>query len=307
MHRATPEAMSLRTHTSGGARAVVDKVNDKSLMQEMGGNFMANEARDKIESPQNYGFTSVVAEATKRQDGQITDSAEGFITFCGGNRSFPVCGVMDDRRHRLKGLQKGDTAMYRQRDDQQQFHMTTDGGYWSAPNNKTVRMQLVPQKQQQQGAQQQASGGQTGQQQQQQQRGQDPVYKDGQNSYRYVDVTQDATRVSGNESHLMLSDGDSYVHCVSQKAYLGGHASKHSFAKVMTESGAAVNVYARVGAIGELVAEDKNIIRAAARRVGILPAVMLILGVSLGVNYTLLTAGAASIVSACMIMAGWHD
>jgi hypothetical protein len=29
-------------------------------MQEMGGNMMAGENRSKVESPQNYGFTSVV-------------------------------------------------------------------------------------------------------------------------------------------------------------------------------------------------------------------------------------------------------
>lgn len=146
MHRATPLNTSFRAFSSGGARSVVDKVNDGTLMQEMAGNFMKNETRDAIESPQNYGFTSVVHDAERDAAGKITGSAETFISFIGGNRSFPVAGNMDDRRHRLFGLEKGDTAMFRGKDDQQQFHMAGDGGHWSAPEGKTVRMALVPKK-----------------------------------------------------------------------------------------------------------------------------------------------------------------
>ena len=57
MHRATPLNTSIRAYTAGGSRSVVDKVDDTKLMQEMGGNFMANETRDAIESAQNYGFS----------------------------------------------------------------------------------------------------------------------------------------------------------------------------------------------------------------------------------------------------------
>src|SRR3974377_140662 len=108
MHRATPVMTSFRAAVSGGARTVIDQVDDSKLMQEMGGNFMKGETRRKVESPQNYGFTSVVMDADMGQDGSVSGSAEGFISFLGGNRSLPVCGVMDDRRHRLKDLQKGD-------------------------------------------------------------------------------------------------------------------------------------------------------------------------------------------------------
>src|SRR6516225_7012139 len=101
MHRATPIQASFRGYRSGGARTVIDKADDSKLMQEMGGNFMKGETRQKVESPQNYGFTSVVMDADKGQDGQISGSAEGFISFMGGNRSFPVCTVMDDRRRLL--------------------------------------------------------------------------------------------------------------------------------------------------------------------------------------------------------------
>src|SRR5262245_33918592 len=196
MHRATPLMTSFRAFSAGGARSVIDKIDDGKLMQEMSGNFMKGESRSKVESPQNYGFTSVVHEADKDKDGNITDSAEGFISFMGGNRSFPVCPVMDDRRHRLYKLKAGDTAMYRGRDDPQQFQLTEDGGFWSAADDKTVRMQLVPKKQkQQQGGgsggstrEGEAGGGGQQQQQQQQQKGQEAVYKDGKDGYQYVDI-----------------------------------------------------------------------------------------------------------------------
>jgi phage gp45-like len=103
--------------------------------------------------------------ADKGQDGSIIGSAETFISYMGGNRSFPVAGNIDDRRHRLKNLDPGDSAMYRTKDDYQQFHMTTDGGFWSAPQDKTVRLALIDQNSgqqqqqgQQQGGQQQSSG-----------------------------------------------------------------------------------------------------------------------------------------------------
>ena len=68
-------------------------------MQAMNGSGMKGEAFSGSkdgkfkgpESPQNYGFTSVVADAKKGKDGQIEQSAEGFMSFMGGNRSFPVC------------------------------------------------------------------------------------------------------------------------------------------------------------------------------------------------------------------------
>src|SRR5580765_7798563 len=71
MHRATPANTSHRAYSAGGARSVVDKADDSKLMQEMAGNFMHSETRSAVESPQNYGFTSVVHEATKDANGKI--------------------------------------------------------------------------------------------------------------------------------------------------------------------------------------------------------------------------------------------
>jgi hypothetical protein len=112
MHRSTPADTLHRSYDSGGARTIIDTVNDGPMMQEMAGNFMKGESRKDIEAPQNYGFSSVVRAATKGNDGQIEASAEGFISFMGGNRSFPICAVMDDRRYRPMGLKQGENSQY---------------------------------------------------------------------------------------------------------------------------------------------------------------------------------------------------
>jgi Bacteriophage Mu Gp45 spike protein len=112
MHRATPRNTSFRAFSAGGARALVDSVSDNPMMQEMAGSFMKGESRKEIEAPQNYGFSSVILPAKKGKDGQIEECAEAFMSFIGGNRSFPVAGIMDDRRHRPMGLKPGENAQY---------------------------------------------------------------------------------------------------------------------------------------------------------------------------------------------------
>ena len=259
MHRATPLNTSIRAYTAGGARSVVDQVDDEKLMQEMGGNFMANETRKEIEAPQNYGFTSVVFDAEKGQDGKVSASAETFIGFMGGNRSFPVSGPMDDRRHRLYKLKKGDTAMFRGRGDKQQFHLTEEGGFWTSPQNKTVRMQLAPEDSEDNstqggggGAKAELRDGSTGgggqAQGGQQKRGQEAVYKKGKDSHRFIVATKDASRVSGDNVHLMLGDKKVYVHVADDKnVYLGGKKGEGTFARVATEAGLSINVFAKIG------------------------------------------------------------
>ena len=269
MHRATPLNTSIRAYTAGGSRSVVDKVDDTKLMQEMGGNFMANETRDAIESAQNYGFSSVVFDAEKGQDGKIAASAETFIGFMGGNRSFPSAGNMDDRRHRMFKLDKGDTAMFRGRGDKQQFHMTGDGGFWTAPQNKTVRMALIDQDSESNATVQQGSGssggsgagaqqrdasgggngsGSSGQQSGGQKRGQESLKKDNQQAKRFIDVTADKTRLAGKTSHMMLDDGNTYVHVNSDKnVYVGGAAGNGSFSMLVTLAGPCVNSQGKIG------------------------------------------------------------
>ena len=272
MHRQTPLNSALRGFFSGGSPSVVDQVDDTKLMQEGAGNFMANETRKAVQSPQNYGFTSVVFDAEKDMMGKIQASAETFTSFMGGNRSYPVNGNMDDRRHRLFKLEKGDTAMFRGRGDKQQFHMTQDGGFWTAPQDKTVRMHLVQQDSESNSTMRQGGsasgggsagaaammaepkqgdlmpdgkrlprptqmadggggggGGSSSGGGQQQNKGQEALYKEGQKSPLFVDVTKDATRAGGKE------------------VYLGGKKGEGTFGRVATDKGLSINVYAKVG------------------------------------------------------------
>jgi phage gp45-like len=157
---------------------------------------MANEARSAIESPQNYGFTSVVRDAVKDAQGKIQQSAETFVSFMGGNRSFPVFGNMDDRRFRLKELEKGDTAMFDYL--QHQLHMNTDGIFVTGRTDKKLKLQLVdPPQQQQSGAQAQttdaSSSGGGSSSSSQSSMGQTKRYKN--STKQYVEVTKDNTNV----------------------------------------------------------------------------------------------------------------
>jgi phage gp45-like len=260
MHRATPLNSSFRAFTAGGARVVLGKADDTKLMQEVAASIMFNEARKGIEAAQNYGFTSVHFDPEQDQNGKQV-GAESFVGFMGGNRSFPAMGATDDRRHRLYKLETGDTAMFRGRGDKQQFHLTKDGGFWSAPLDKTVRMHLLTSNSESnatQGSGQQGGGasastrdtsGGGGQQQGggQSKRGQEAVYKDGQNSVRFVDITEDKTRASGSQVHLMLDDQKTYVHCHTDKqVYVGGEAGKGTFAMLVTLDGPCFNSLGRL-------------------------------------------------------------
>jgi Bacteriophage Mu Gp45 spike protein len=258
MHRATPAHSSFRAFSAGGARATVNSVDDSKFMQEHASDFMAGESRKGIESPQNYGFTSVCAPPTKDEMGNIIACAETFIHFMGGNRSFPVGGNMDDRRHRLLGLNPGDVAMFRQALDKLQFHLNDLGGFLTAPRDKTLRMHLLDEdtQQQQQGGQSggggsggtraaDGGGGSSGGAQggkQKAKMGQQAVYKDAQKSFRYVDVTKDETRASGTNVRSYLADGKAYLDVNEDKnVYLGAQKGKGTFAMLVTVKGPVVN------------------------------------------------------------------
>ena len=286
MHRASPSNTSFRAFSGGGTRSAVDIIDDLKLMQEHAGNFMANETRKGIEAPQNYGFTSVVMPAIKDALGKITDSAEAMISFMGGSRSFPVAGVMDDRRHRLFGLQPGDVGMFRTALDQLQMHFTGNGGFFSGAQDKIVRMQLVAKQQQQSGSGAQtrdasggASGGAGGQQGGQQQKGQKPVYQNGQGSDFFLHIDKTGTTASG--VNVYLRQGSSFgssqsggagtqaaasgsgsggqqgftsktdnvkVHVADDgNVYLGAQKGKGTFGHVGTDLGISSNVLALVG------------------------------------------------------------
>lgn len=185
MHRATPSNTSLRSYVSGGSRATIKETDDDKEMQETNGNMMKGESRGEVEHPQNYGFSSRVADADEGENGEFGDSAEGFMSYMGGNRSFPVLGVLDDRRHRIKGIGKGDSAMFRGREDRQQFHLHEKGNFMTAREDKKMRFALVPKEQQQGGG----GGGGQGGGQQQRQYGQKPTYDDNEKSKTYYEMT----------------------------------------------------------------------------------------------------------------------
>lgn len=158
--RASPFESSHRAYHAGGTRSTIEEADDSKLMQEHKGNFSKGESRGGVESPQNYGFTSVVHKADKDDNGKIEMGAESFVSFQGGNRSFPVYGATDDRRHRLHGLKEGDSAMFRGKDDRQQFHLSGDGNYMTSRSDRKQRIALVdpPEDKQQQQQQQQTRG-----------------------------------------------------------------------------------------------------------------------------------------------------
>lgn len=150
VHRQTGAASAFRAYDGGGARALIDKIDDGTLMQSMMGQGMKGESFSPSsgggkskgpEAPQNYGFTSVVAKASKGAGGMIKQCAEGFMSFMGGNRSFPVGAMMDDRRHRLKNLIKdaaeGSTAMHGMKEWGQQFLMTDNGVFLTGNAGQT--------------------------------------------------------------------------------------------------------------------------------------------------------------------------
>jgi phage gp45-like len=267
MHRATPLNAIFRAYCAGGARSVVHAVDDSKLLQEMAGNFMSGESRKAVEAPQNFGFTSVCFNAEQDAMGKMV-GAEVVQNFLGGNRSYPVAGAMDDRRHRLFNLLQGDTAMFRGRGDKQQFHMTQDGGFWTAPQDKTVRMHLLAENSESNSTQQQGSGSGSGSAPavsaldggssgggsngsgggQQQNKGQQPRYKDGQKSSMFVEVTKDKTRMGGNTCHMVLSDGNTYVHANTDKqVYVGAEAGKAKFDYLVTLSGPCKNSLGKIG------------------------------------------------------------
>lgn len=225
MHRATPLNSSFRSFVSGGAGSVVGKVDDSKLLQEMEGSFMKNEKRSKVEAPQNYGFSSVTADADKPEakegsggegaaGGEGPDGgmgAEAFITFAGGNRSFPTAVVIDDRRHRLKGLEKGDTAMFGQRDWGQQFHFNKTGMWMTGNVDKKIKIQLVKNEQEdERGGQGKEGSGrssvgaaQAQQQQQKKAKGQKQLYD--KESSDFIEITKDKITIKRGDAHIELT------------------------------------------------------------------------------------------------------
>lgn len=88
-------------------RAVLEAVNaDNDDLQTVKLSLLRGENRDGVEHFQPYGFTS------NPQPG-----AEAVVVFPGGNRDHGLAVVIDDRRFRLQGLEKGEVAIYTDQGD----------------------------------------------------------------------------------------------------------------------------------------------------------------------------------------------
>lgn len=83
------------------SRSVLTRILDTAGIQVIQIKGLPGEALDGIERFQNYGFTSVPLSGS-----------ESIIVFVGGSRSHGVAIANDDRRHRKKNLQPGESAQY---------------------------------------------------------------------------------------------------------------------------------------------------------------------------------------------------
>lgn len=96
-------------------RAVITAIDTVRKCQTAGLKLIAGEKKkENVEHLEPYGFTSAA------QNG-----AEAVVLFPGGDRSHGVAVVVADRRFRLKGLARGEVALY---DDQGQSVTLTRAG-----------------------------------------------------------------------------------------------------------------------------------------------------------------------------------
>lgn len=87
-------------------RAVIETANDAGGMQLLKLALLAGENDDDVERFQNFGFTSVPP-----------DGSEALALAVGGNREHLIVIAADDRRVRIKGLEKGESAFYNDKGD----------------------------------------------------------------------------------------------------------------------------------------------------------------------------------------------
>jgi len=103
-------------------RATITLVNDALKMQGLQLTGLEGETLDKVERIQEYGLTS-----------NPHPNAEAVVLALSGNTSHSVVIAVDDRRYRLKGLKKGEVALY---DDLgQKVHLTRTGMIAYSPLN----------------------------------------------------------------------------------------------------------------------------------------------------------------------------
>jgi len=260
----------VQTHSS---RGTLRQSADDHYWPEVDIDMMKSETHTGVEMAFNYGFScypckqdqSQQQQSQQRQQGSNGgngqggegggpgeqgqqpegDAAEVIVNYLNGSRSHGVVTVVGDRRHRVNSKNvkaaEGDVFLHRKKDDYTQVHLHESGLLMSAPEGRTARMALVTPPQQRQ---------QQGQQGQQNKKGQQPLHQENSKAKKFVDVTDDRSRVQGTNALLMLAKDDmGYVHVSEdQKVWLGYEQGKAKFAKVLTEDGISDNVHARLGA-----------------------------------------------------------
>ncbi len=92
------------------SRGVLEMANDSEGMQVLKAKLLAGENREDIEYFQDYGFTSVPLE-----------DAEVLVVCPQGNREHMIAVKVGDRTVRLKGLAKGEVAVYTDEGDKIHF------------------------------------------------------------------------------------------------------------------------------------------------------------------------------------------
>lgn len=96
------------------ARGVLTSLDSAKKCQAAGLKLIGGDPKENVEYLEPYGFTS-----------SAQDGAEAAVLFPGGDRSHGVVITVSDRRYRLKGLKRGEVAIY---DDQgQSVILTRDG------------------------------------------------------------------------------------------------------------------------------------------------------------------------------------
>ena len=92
-------------------RAVLTVIDDSTRMQSLQLRGLSTETLDTVERFQNYGFTS-----------HPHPGAEALLVSLGGMRQHPVAVAVDDRRHRVKDLARGEVCLYTDEDEEGKPH-----------------------------------------------------------------------------------------------------------------------------------------------------------------------------------------
>ena len=111
-------------------RAVITALDTAKKCQSVGLKLIAGDTKENVEHLEPYGFTSAAK-----------DGAEAVVLFPGGDRSHGIAVMVSDRRYRLKGLARGEVAVY---DDQGQSVTLTRAGIVVNGGGKPIDFKNAP-------------------------------------------------------------------------------------------------------------------------------------------------------------------